>query len=167
MDPISLRVYAVLSLLVHCVSTSPIMGLEDDLPFYDEVLSEQDGVDFNSLLETMKDDFLKTLNLSGIPVQAPVKVEPPEYMLELYNKFATDRTTMPSANIVRSFKNEGKTQIITYLQDLFTIQNKYLMRYVLNSRLFGEFSQILKILIEIVIIRLQFSALCLLANEMI
>ncbi|XP_075061288.1 bone morphogenetic protein 10 [Mixophyes fleayi] len=106
MDTISLRAYMALSLLVQCVSTGPIMGLEDDLPLYDEVLSEQDGVDFNSLLETMKDDFLKTLNLSGIPVQAPVKVEPPEYMLEIYNKFAMDRTTMPSANIVRSFKNE-------------------------------------------------------------
>uniref|UniRef100_G1SYU9 Bone morphogenetic protein 10 n=2 Tax=Euarchontoglires TaxID=314146 RepID=G1SYU9_RABIT len=34
------------------------------------------------------------------------KVDPPEYMLELYNKFATDRTSMPSANIIRSFKNE-------------------------------------------------------------
>ncbi|XP_063786440.1 bone morphogenetic protein 10 [Pseudophryne corroboree] len=106
MDPISLRVYMALSLLVQCVSTGPIMGLEDDMPLYDEVLSEQDGVDFNSLLETMKDDFLKTLNLSGIPVQTPVMVEPPEYMLEIYNKFAMDRTTMPSANIVRSFKNE-------------------------------------------------------------
>ncbi|MEE6513706.1 hypothetical protein FKM82_021481 [Ascaphus truei] len=110
MDPISLRAYVALILLVQCVSGSPIMGLEepleDDLPLFDEVLSEQDGFDFNSLLETMKDDFLKTLNLSGIPVQAPVKVEPPEYMLELYNKFAMDRSTMPSANIVRSFKNE-------------------------------------------------------------
>ncbi|KAM8973878.1 bone morphogenetic protein 10 [Pelodytes ibericus] len=106
MDPISLRAYVALSLLVQFISASPIMGLEEDLPLYDEVLTEQDGYDFNSLLETMKDDLLKTLNLSGIPVQAPVKVEPPEYMLELYNKFANDRTTMPSANIVRSFKNE-------------------------------------------------------------
>ncbi|KAM5171063.1 bone morphogenetic protein 10 [Mantella aurantiaca] len=106
MDPISVWAFVALSLLVQCVTPSPIMGLEDDLPFYDEVFSEQDGADLNSLLETMKDDFLKTLNLSGIPVQAPVKVEPPEYMLELYNKFAMDRTTMPSANIVRSFKNE-------------------------------------------------------------
>ncbi|XP_053320248.1 bone morphogenetic protein 10 [Spea bombifrons] len=106
MDPISLRVYVALSLLVQFISASPIMGLEEDLPLYDEVLTEQDGFDFNSLLETMKDDLLKTLNLSGIPIQAPVKVEPPEYMLELYNKFAKDRTTMPSANIVRSFRNE-------------------------------------------------------------
>ncbi|XP_063301644.1 bone morphogenetic protein 10 [Pelobates fuscus] len=106
MDPMSLRLFVALSLLVQFISASPIMGLEDDLPLYDEDLTEQDGFDFNSLLETMKDDFLKTLNLTGIPVQAPVKVEPPEYMLELYNKFAKDRTTMPSANIVRSFKNE-------------------------------------------------------------
>uniref|UniRef100_A0A8C5M5R2 Bone morphotic protein 10 n=1 Tax=Leptobrachium leishanense TaxID=445787 RepID=A0A8C5M5R2_9ANUR len=107
MDPIfHLRAFVALSLLVQFISASPIMGLEEDLPLYDEDLMEQDGFDFNSLLETMKDDLLKTLNLSGIPVQAPVKVEPPEYMLELYNKFAKDRTTMPSANIVRSFKNE-------------------------------------------------------------
>ncbi|KAM4677576.1 bone morphogenetic protein 10 [Discoglossus pictus] len=110
MDLISLRAFVALSLLVQYISASPIMGLEesleDDFPLFDEVLSGQDGFDFNSLLETMKDDFLKTLNLSGIPVQAPVKVEPPEYMMELYNRFAKDRSTMPSANIVRSFKNE-------------------------------------------------------------
>ncbi|XP_053572073.1 LOW QUALITY PROTEIN: bone morphogenetic protein 10 [Bombina bombina] len=110
MDPISLPVFVAFSLLVQHISASPIMDLEepfeDDFPLFDEVMSEQDGFDFNSLLETMKDDFLKTLNLSGIPVQAPVKVEPPEYMMELYNRFAKDRSSMPSANIVRSFKNE-------------------------------------------------------------
>lgn len=112
-----MRAFVAMSLLVQCVTASPIMDLEEDLPLYDEIFSEQDGVDLNSLLETMKDDFLKTLNLSGIPVQAPVKVEPPEYMLELYNKFAMDRTTMPSANIVRSFKNEGKMLGVRSLSD--------------------------------------------------
>ncbi|XP_078095737.1 bone morphogenetic protein 10-like [Mustelus asterias] len=34
------------------------------------------------------------------------RVEPPEYMLELYNRFANDRTSMPSSNVVRSFQNE-------------------------------------------------------------
>ncbi|KAM4747466.1 bone morphogenetic protein 10 [Rhinophrynus dorsalis] len=110
MDSISLWLYMALSFLVQCVLPSPILDLkdplEDGLPLFDEVLSEQNGYDFNSLRETMKDDILRTLNLSGIPVQPPVKVDPPEYMLELYNKFAMDRTTMPSANIVRSFKNE-------------------------------------------------------------
>ncbi|KAG5211356.1 hypothetical protein JEQ12_013785 [Ovis aries] len=80
--------------------------LEEDMPLFDDVFSEQDGVDFNTLLQSMKNEFLKTLNLSDIPMQDSAKVDPPEYMLELYNKFATDRTSMPSANIIRSFKNE-------------------------------------------------------------
>lgn len=78
------------------------------MPLFDEILSEQDGVDFNTLLQNMKNEFLKTLNLSDIPLHESAKVDPPEYMLELYNRFATDRTSMPSANIIRSFKNEGK-----------------------------------------------------------
>ncbi|EPQ08736.1 Bone morphogenetic protein 10 [Myotis brandtii] len=80
--------------------------LEEDMPLFDDVFSEQDGVDFDTLLQSMKNEFLKTLNLSDIPMQDSAKVDPPEYMLELYNKFATDRTSMPSANIIRSFKNE-------------------------------------------------------------
>ncbi|KAM8827856.1 bone morphogenetic protein 10 [Spinachia spinachia] len=38
------------------------------------------------------------------PLAAPT--EPPEYMLELYKRFATDPTAVPSASVVRSFKNE-------------------------------------------------------------
>ncbi|KAG8440910.1 hypothetical protein GDO86_006589 [Hymenochirus boettgeri] len=110
MDPISLPSCMTLILLVNCVSSSPILDLkdplEDGLPLFDEVFSDQDEYDFNSLRESMKDDILRTLNLSGIPIQPQAKVDPPEYMMELYNRFAKDRTTMPSANIVRSFKNE-------------------------------------------------------------
>lgn len=106
-----LCLYTVFCLVARSVSGSPIMGLEqspleEDMPLFDDVFSEQDGVDFNMLLQSMKDEFLKTLNLSDIPGQDSAKVDPPEYMLELYNKFATDRTSMPSANIIRSFKNE-------------------------------------------------------------
>lgn len=113
MDSLGLGLYAVFCLLAHSASGSPIMGLEqsaleEDMPLFDDVFSEQDGVDFNTLLQSMKDEFLKTLNLSDIPTQDSAKVDPPEYMLELYNKFATDRTSMPSANIIRSFKNEGR-----------------------------------------------------------
>ncbi|KAM5227461.1 bone morphogenetic protein 10 [Ctenodactylus gundi] len=111
MDFPVLRLCAVFCLAVHSVSASPIVGLEqspleEDMPFFDDVFSEQDGVDFNAMLQSMKDEFLKTLNLSDIPMQDSAKVDPPEYMLELYNKFTTDRTSMPSANIIRSFKNE-------------------------------------------------------------
>ncbi|XP_061288840.1 bone morphogenetic protein 10 [Bos javanicus] len=111
MGSMVLQLCTLSCLLVHSVSGNPIMSLEqspleEDMPFFDDVFSEQDGVDFNTLLQSMKNEFLKTLNLSDIPMQDSAKVDPPEYMLELYNKFATDRTSMPSANIIRSFKNE-------------------------------------------------------------
>ncbi|KAF6320876.1 bone morphogenetic protein 10 [Rhinolophus ferrumequinum] len=111
MGSLALQLCALLCLVAHSVSGSPIMSLEqspleEDMPLFDDVFSEQDGVDFDTLLQSMKDEFLKTLNLSDIPMQDSAKVDPPEYMLELYNKFATDRTSMPSANIIRSFKNE-------------------------------------------------------------
>ncbi|KAB0363418.1 bone morphogenetic protein 10 [Muntiacus reevesi] len=111
MGSVVLQLCTLSCLLVHSVSGNPIMSLEqspleEDMPLFDDVFSEQDGVDFNTLLQSMKNEFLKTLNLSDIPTQDSAKVDPPEYMLELYNKFATDRTSMPSANIIRSFKNE-------------------------------------------------------------
>ncbi|XP_042539010.1 bone morphogenetic protein 10 [Dipodomys spectabilis] len=111
MGSLVLQLSAALCLVTHSVSGSPIIGLdqsplEEDMPLFEDVFSEQDGVDFNTLLQSMKDEFLKTLNLSDIPMQDSAKVDPPEYMLELYNKFATDRTSVPSANIIRSFKNE-------------------------------------------------------------
>ena len=113
MGSLALQLCALSCLVAHSVSGSPIMSLEqspleEDMPLFDDVFSEQDGVDFNTLLQSMKKEFLKTLNLSDIPMQDAAKVDPPEYMLELYNKFATDRTSIPSANIIRSFKNEGK-----------------------------------------------------------
>ncbi|XP_069474983.1 bone morphogenetic protein 10 [Ambystoma mexicanum] len=113
MDSMALYFFACLCALVDLGACSPIMSLEDSLnderPLFDEVLSEQGGLDFDKLLESMKDEFLKTLNLSGIPGHAPVKVDPPEYMLELYNRFAADKSTIPSANIVRSFNNEEQS----------------------------------------------------------
>lgn len=111
MGSLALQLCALLCLAAHSVSGSPIMSLEqspleEDTPLFDDAFSEQDGVDLDTLLQSMKNEFLKTLNLSDIPTQDSTKVDPPEYMLELYNKFATDRTSMPSASIIRSFKNE-------------------------------------------------------------
>ncbi|XP_074546949.1 bone morphogenetic protein 10 [Halichoeres trimaculatus] len=65
----------------------------------------------NQLLEAQDflSQFLSTLNLTELrspPGHPAAHKEPPEYMLELYNRFANDRTAVPSANIVRSFKNE-------------------------------------------------------------
>ena len=81
----------------------------------DPSLREQDGnVDIQSLFESLKEQFLRTFNLSGLGSPLPhgsTREEPPEYMMELYNRFANDHTAMPSANIIRSFKNEGITQL--------------------------------------------------------
>lgn len=75
------------------------------------LLEQDDNTDMQSLLESLKEQFLRTFNLSGLgPPPLPpgsAREEPPEYMMELYNRFANDRTAMPTANIIRSFKNEG------------------------------------------------------------
>uniref|UniRef100_A0A8K9UKC9 Bone morphogenetic protein 10 n=1 Tax=Oncorhynchus mykiss TaxID=8022 RepID=A0A8K9UKC9_ONCMY len=90
----------------------PAPGLRDShRGVIDPSLLEQDNdVDMQSLLVNLRGQFLRTFNLSGLgpPAQPPgsARVEPPEYMMELYNRFANDSTAMPTANIIRSFKNE-------------------------------------------------------------
>ncbi|XP_034548529.1 bone morphogenetic protein 10 [Notolabrus celidotus] len=82
----------------------------------DPSLLEQDSnmnMNMQSLLESLKEQFMRTFNLSGVgaPPLPPgsAREEPPEYMMELYNRFANDRTAMPTANIIRSFKNEDSS----------------------------------------------------------
>ncbi|CAJ1068352.1 bone morphogenetic protein 10 [Xyrichtys novacula] len=80
----------------------------------DPSLLEQDSnMNMQSLLESLKEQFLRTFNLSGVgPPPLPpgsTREEPPEYMMEIYNRFANDRTAMPTANIIRSFKNEDSS----------------------------------------------------------
>ncbi|XP_040052048.2 bone morphogenetic protein 10 [Gasterosteus aculeatus] len=78
----------------------------------DPSLPEQD-MNMQSLLESLKEQFLQTFNLSGLvpppPPHGGSPEEPPEYMMELYNRFANDRTAMPTATIIRSFKNEDSS----------------------------------------------------------
>ncbi|CAL8262558.1 unnamed protein product [Boreogadus saida] len=59
-----------------------------------------------------EEQLLRAFNLTGAGGEgagagAGVRVEPPEYMMELYNRFANDHSAMPTANIIRSFKNEA------------------------------------------------------------
>ncbi|XP_053125029.1 bone morphogenetic protein 10 [Hemicordylus capensis] len=107
MDSVAFQVWAGLCFLVHLAVCSPITSLDvpllqEEMPFFDE----QD-----TLLENWQNELLKALNLSDVPLQEQAKVDPPEYMLELYNRFATNKASMPSANIVRSFKNEELTSL--------------------------------------------------------
>ncbi|XP_063051002.1 bone morphogenetic protein 10 [Engraulis encrasicolus] len=82
------------------------------------LLEQNSEVDMQKLLETLKGQFLRTFNLSGLGPRHSAghqqqagaeRTEPPEYMMELYNRFANDRTAMPTANIIRSFKDEDSS----------------------------------------------------------
>lgn len=74
---------------------------------------EPDSTVDMQLLESFKEQFLQTFNLTGSgPPPLPLgstREEPPEYMMELYNRFANDHNAMPTANIIRSFKNEDSS----------------------------------------------------------
>lgn len=77
------------------------------------LLEQNSDMNMQSLLESLKEQFLRTFNLSGVgPPPLPAgstREEPPEYMMELYNRFANDHSAMPTANIIRSFKNEDSS----------------------------------------------------------
>uniref|UniRef100_UPI0037E929AB bone morphogenetic protein 10 n=1 Tax=Semicossyphus pulcher TaxID=241346 RepID=UPI0037E929AB len=77
------------------------------------LLEQDDSMNMQSLLESLKEQFLRTFNVSGMgpPPMPPgsSREEPPEYMMELYNRFANDHSAMPTANIIRSFKNEDSS----------------------------------------------------------
>lgn len=56
--------------------------------------------------------FLSSMNLTARrPQLGPLAAqrEPPDYMLELYRRFAQDLTAAASASVVHSFNNQGRT----------------------------------------------------------
>uniref|UniRef100_A0A6J0UZG5 Growth/differentiation factor 2 isoform X1 n=1 Tax=Pogona vitticeps TaxID=103695 RepID=A0A6J0UZG5_9SAUR len=61
---------------------------------------------FKAFLENLKADFLRNLNLSEIPSQEKTKEEPPQVMIDLYNRYTKDKSSSPISNIVRSFSPE-------------------------------------------------------------
>ncbi|KAI5624455.1 bone morphogenetic protein 10 precursor [Silurus asotus] len=100
-------------LLPHWGQANPIPSLEK--PFSEGLgqvdtsfLDQDDNMDFQGLLG----QFLYMFNLTAQelnPRPRTSRNEPPEYMLELYNHYAKDRSTRPAANIARSFKNEDSS----------------------------------------------------------
>lgn len=118
----SKALFLLISILPLCGRSSPILtsdqrrqpapGMGDGALVDPSVLERDDKMNMQNLLESLKEQFLQTFNISGLgPPPLPpgrTREEPPEYMMELYNRFANDRSAMPTANIIRSFKNEGK-----------------------------------------------------------
>ncbi|XP_073770419.1 bone morphogenetic protein 10-like [Danio rerio] len=62
----------------------------------------QDNVDMQQVLG----QFLHMLNLTEQGPRSRARNEAPEYMMELYKKFSSDRSAAPAANIIRSFRNQ-------------------------------------------------------------
>ena len=109
-----------LSLLVstgscRCKPLNKVILTEDPEGFFhfsDQDLVEEDEVEadsqskLESFLGTMKEEFLKKLNLAEVP-QEHSRIYPPQFMMELYNKYASDTSAMPRSDVIRSFTLQG------------------------------------------------------------
>ncbi|XP_061612274.1 growth/differentiation factor 2 [Phyllopteryx taeniolatus] len=78
-----------------------------------EDLLEEEDMDSRmaDLLGTMKEDFLRKLNLSNVP-QEHGKIYPPQFMMKLYNKYALDSTAIPQSDVIRSFSVQDITHSV-------------------------------------------------------
>ncbi|NXP99641.1 DSL1 protein, partial [Vidua macroura] len=82
---------------------------KSDAHFHDPgEVEDETHFNFKSFLENMKMDLLRSLNLSRVPSQVKTKEEPPQFMIDLYNRYAADKSSIPASNIVRSFSTEGR-----------------------------------------------------------
>uniref|UniRef100_A0A672YXP8 Growth differentiation factor 2 n=1 Tax=Sphaeramia orbicularis TaxID=375764 RepID=A0A672YXP8_9TELE len=97
----------LLLLFVHSplgtdVQSEDSESLEYQLSEEDLVEEEDTESRMEDLLGTMKEGFLRKLNLSDVP-QEHGKICPPQFMMELYNKYASDSTAIPQSDVIRSF----------------------------------------------------------------
>ncbi|KAM8924144.1 growth/differentiation factor 2 [Pelodytes ibericus] len=53
-----------------------------------------------------REDVLRNVSLSQVPSQDKAKMKPPQFMMDLYNRYVTDKMSMPVSNIVRGFNAE-------------------------------------------------------------
>ncbi|KAM5237283.1 growth/differentiation factor 2 [Ctenodactylus gundi] len=96
----------VLSLLALSVQAKPLQSRGQALLGEAGAGQREGSFDLQMLLENMKVDFLRSLNLSGVPSQDKTRADPPQYMIDLYNRYTSDKSTTPASNIVRSFSVE-------------------------------------------------------------
>uniref|UniRef100_H0VKR0 Growth/differentiation factor 2 n=1 Tax=Cavia porcellus TaxID=10141 RepID=H0VKR0_CAVPO len=99
------------ALLVPSLLACPVQGRplqsEWQMPPGEPGSGRQEGtMDLTVLLENMKVDFLRGLNLSSVPSRVKTRLEPPQYMIDLYYRYTSDKSSTPASNIVRSFSVE-------------------------------------------------------------
>lgn len=76
---------------------------EDSEKLYSQLTEEEDTeTRMADLLGTMKEDFLRKLNLSDVPHETH-RITPPPFMMELYHRYASDHSVIPQSDVIRSF----------------------------------------------------------------
>lgn len=95
----------------------------------EDLLKEEDTTArMENLLGTMKEGFLRKLNLSDVP-QEHSKIYPPQFMMELYNKYASDSSAIPQSDVIRSFgvqgtriciSSKGPLLVVGHMRNMFT-----------------------------------------------
>lgn len=109
MSPGALWVALLVPSLLACHAQGrPLQGRWRASPGEPGGRRQEGTVDLTVLLENMKVGFLHSLNLSSVPSQDKTKLEPPQYMIDLYYRYASDKSSTPASNIVRSFSVEGR-----------------------------------------------------------
>ncbi|KAM3836556.1 growth/differentiation factor 2 [Vipera latastei] len=125
--------WTLLYTILVVLQSGSLMGNQPSLPTKENShkssgeLGNMEGeahFDFKAFLENLKADFLRNLNLSAIPSQEKLKEEPPQFMIDLYNRYSQDKSSSPIANVVRSFRPED----ISSLSSL-EINQKYLLLF--------------------------------------
>lgn len=91
----------------HCKPINNDIRSEDMEELMEDLLEEEETDSrMENLLGTMKEGFLRQLNLSDVP-QEHSKIIPPQFMMELYNKYASDTSAAPQSDVIRSFTVQG------------------------------------------------------------
>ncbi|KAI7796576.1 Growth/differentiation factor 2 [Triplophysa rosa] len=116
-------------MLLVCINFAASVGMCEgkslgEIPYPEDaafIQNEQQNIEeednnndkLESFLGYMKEDFLKKLNLSGVP-QEHRKVQPPQFMMELYDKYASDKTSIPRSDVIRSFVVQDVTYSVRH-----------------------------------------------------
>lgn len=109
--------------VIHLTSGKPfenrgrLHGMENSHRNYGDLRNGETEAhsNFNAFLENLKANFLRSLNLTEIPSQEKMKEEPPQFMIDLYNRYTKDKSSSPISNIVRSFSPEGMSCFCIYM----------------------------------------------------
>uniref|UniRef100_A0A3Q2ZWG2 Growth differentiation factor 2 n=1 Tax=Kryptolebias marmoratus TaxID=37003 RepID=A0A3Q2ZWG2_KRYMA len=118
-------------LMVVCFSSCTCKPLSNDIQSEDLQKSYKMSEDFlaeedtksrkENFLATMKESFLRQLNLSAVP-QEHTRISPPQFMVELYNKYVLDSLAVPQSDVIQSFMVQDILSILNGMKSSHRLQ---------------------------------------------